>query len=222
MLIERDVVPERVRYRFSLEALQYSIRELTASSNSSLRRGLKRKGLGIRSNGGQHEPMHNGVPPSVEAKKKKKMKVTPIVSLSRINVSIDADDANDNLDALHSLPQCLVAPTRSQGWCANSPLIPRHPARSTKQVPPPSLPMPSPGNYQHYQTHQGSAILKPVTINATAEHQLDVPCTSRSEVADEWRKHRRLPQVSRKKAQMIFPDKLHLILSTPVYSHVRR
>ncbi|KAL3802422.1 hypothetical protein ACHAW5_001143 [Stephanodiscus triporus] len=211
VLIERDVVPERVRYRFSLEALQYSIREVTSSSNSSSRRGWKRKGLGIRSSGGQHEPMRNGVPPSVEAKTKKKMKETSTVSLGRINVSVDADDANDNLDALHALPQRLVAP----------PILhhPRDAARGTKHVPPPSLPTPSPRNYQHYQPRQGSAVLKPVTINATAEHQLDVPCTSKSEVADEWCKHHHLPQVSGKKAQMIFPDKLHLILSMPVYSH---
>jgi hypothetical protein len=227
VLIERDVVPERVRYRFSLEALRCSIREVTSSSNSSSRRGSKRKGLGIRSDGGRHEPMRNGMPPSVEAKKKKKKKEeeeeTSIVSLGRINVSIDAKDDND------TLPRRLVAPSRSRGWCTNSPPIVHHAARGTTQAPPPSLPTPSPGSRQHRQTHQGPAISKPVTINATAEHLLDVPCTSRSEVSDEWRsKHQRLPnqlllpQVSGKKAQMIFPDKLHRILSTPVYYHVRR
>jgi hypothetical protein len=53
VLMEQDVVPERIRYRYSLEALQYSIREVTSSSSH---RG-KRKAFGIRSNGGQHEPI---------------------------------------------------------------------------------------------------------------------------------------------------------------------
>ena len=221
VLIERDVVPERIRYRFSLEALQYSIREVTSSSYQS-HRGRKRKAFGIRSNGGRHEPVRNGMPPSVEAKTKKRRKKeeTSIVSLGRINVSIDADD---NLDALHALPHSLVA------------LMPQHAARGTTQGLPPSLPTPSPGNLQHHQAHQGPAISNPVTINSTAERRLDVPCISRSEVADEWRMHQRLPhqlqlrsvhfnvpQVSGKKAQMNFPDKLHRILSTPVYSHVLR
>jgi hypothetical protein len=52
VLMEQDVMPDRIQYRYSLEALQSSIRGVMSSSQRE-----KRKAFGIRSNGGQHEPI---------------------------------------------------------------------------------------------------------------------------------------------------------------------
>jgi hypothetical protein len=63
VFIEEDVLPGRIRYRYSLQALQSRIRDVALSSNR------KRKAVGIRSNG-RHEPICNKMPLSVEVKRR--------------------------------------------------------------------------------------------------------------------------------------------------------
>ena len=212
--IERDVASERLQHRITLESLQYYIREVSSSH-----RGRKKTALGIRSDGGRREPMRNGKPPSVEPREKKKREKdeeeTSIVSSGRMCASI--------VDAT------IVA-------SSDSPLTLQSAVGSTDQGLPPSHSTPSPVYHLRHRAHQGSAISKPITTEAIGERRFDAPSASKNEIADEWRMHRRLvpnelplrsvhskfPQVSGKKGQMIFPDKLHLILSMPVYSHVRQ
>ena len=52
VFIEEDVLPGRIRYRYSLQALQSRIRDVTLSSNR------KRKAVGIRSSGDIQQQQH--------------------------------------------------------------------------------------------------------------------------------------------------------------------